>query len=608
MRWLISEVESESSRNLAEALSVSPLLGRLLMQRGLADPEKAHRFLHPELAHLHDPFTMLGMEAAVRRVFQAVDRKEKILIYGDYDVDGSLAVVILRIALSLVGAQVDHHIPHRIRDGYGMREEVIELAGRQGISLIISVDTGIRAFSVVERARELGIDCIITDHHLPALQQRTDHLNQGSEFSPTADETSLATESDSPIGTPQYAPDSIPHAVAVLNPKQENCRYPDKNLCGVGVAFKLAQALLQRHPEHSRRIAVLLPSFLKLVCIGTIADNVPLIGENRVIARLGLEGLSKPVNHGLKALLEVAGLDGKDITAWDVGFRLAPRLNAAGRMESAQDVIDLFTSNDAAAAQLLALKLNRLNMERQKAELDVLAEIEERHQQQPESFSDNVLVVEGKAWHRGVIGIVASRLMDQFHRPALVISCEDGTGHGSGRSFESFPLLEALTACGDLFDRFGGHACAAGFALRTERIPELRRRLNEFAALHMRPDDLEAEMEIAAEVSFKDISPALIEELEQLGPHGYGNPRPVFASRDTRSSGRPRLLQEKHLKVQVMQQRYTLDAIGWRKSAWMDQFRDPAASLDLAFRLGLNHYQNQTTMQLELLDMVPTRI
>jgi single-stranded-DNA-specific exonuclease len=582
MRWLIREVDTVSAHRLSETLGVSPLLGRLLAERGLADPDEATRFLHPRLSHLHDPFEMLGMEAAVRRIVQAVERKEKILIYGDYDVDGSLAVVILRMALSLIGAEVHHHIPHRIRDGYGMQEEVIEQAGQQGFSLIISVDTGIRAFAVIERAAELGVDCIITDHHLPGGDWSPGHASQDG----------------------RDACLHVPHALAVLNPKQANCSYPDKNLCGAGVAFKLVQALLQTHPALSRRSARLLPSFLKLVSIGTIADSVPLVGENRVIARLGLEGLRQPVNHGLRALLEVAGLDGKNVTAGDVGFRLAPRLNAAGRMESAQDVIELLTTSDAAGAQQLAVKLNRLNSERQKAEQDILAEIEERYRRQPESFSDSCLVLEGEGWHRGVIGIVASRIMDRFHRPTLVIACQDGAGHGSGRSFENFPLLDALTACGDLFDRFGGHAFAAGFALPVERIAELRRRLNQFAAQRLGPNDLEGKVAIDAEVSFSDLSEALVEELDHLAPYGYGNPRPVFASRDARVSGRPRLLQEKHVKMQVAQRGRVLDAIGWRKSAWMEQLGNPAATLDLAFTLDLNHYQNQTTLQLELLDII----
>lgn len=579
MRWLIRQAASPSVPELAQQLNISPLLSRLLLLRGVADPEAAGRFLNPRLDHLHDPFEMRGMDAAVRRIYQAIERREKILIYGDYDVDGALAVVVLRMALSLAGADVYHHIPHRFREGYGMREEVIEQAREQNYSLIISVDTGIRAFPVVERARELGLDCIITDHHLP--------LN-----------------SESPGETTEALPNVIPRAYAVLNPKQANCSYPDKNLCGVGVAFKLAQALLQAHPQLQRRSSILLPSFLKLVCIGTIADNVPLVGENRVIARLGLEGLAKPVNHGLKALIEVAGLGGKSITATDVGFRLAPRLNAAGRMESAQDVIDLFTIADIASAQQLALKLNRLNAERQKAEQEILAEIEHRHREHPEAFLDQCLVLQGNGWHRGVIGIVASRIMDQFNRPALVISCEDGAGHGSGRSFEHFPLLEALTSCGELFERFGGHACAAGFVVPVERIAELRQRLNEFAASRLGPASLDPELEIDAEVSFAEISPKLIQELEQLSPHGYGNPQPVFAVRGTRVFGQPRLLKEKHVKFQAEHKGRVLDAIGWRKAAWMARLAGSSGTLDLAFTLSLNEYQNQSTVQLELLDLL----
>ncbi len=578
MRWQIREADDQCVQELAGVLKLPPLLCRMLVLRKQCDPAQARRFLNPELSHLHNPFLMRGMEEAVGRIFQAVERQEKILIYGDYDVDGALAVVVLRMALTMSGADVRHHIPHRLLEGYGMREEIIEQAERENVSLVISVDTGIRAFPVVERARQLGLDCIITDHHLPQ---------------------------DSPDARDG---DMIPQALAVLNPKQANCNYPEKNLCGAGVAFKLAQALLERHPEHSRRVATLLPSFLKLVSIGTIADSVPLVGENRVIAKLGLEGLTKPANHGLKALIEVAGLAGKSITAMDVGFRLAPRLNAAGRMESAQDVIDLFTTTEAARAQEIAQKLNRLNSERQKAEQEILAEIEERQRREPEIFSGHAIVVEGQGWHRGVMGIVASRILERYRRPTLVISCEEGaghcSGHGSGRSFENFHLLDALTSCEDLFERFGGHACAAGFVTPVERIPELRRRLNEFAARRGSEGHAEPELEVDAEVSLADLTPQFVRELEQLGPYGFGNPRPVFSARHAHLSGRPRLLQEKHLKCQVAQEGRSLDAIGWRKGGWMEKLQDPSSSLDLAFSPSLNHYQNRTTTQLELLDLV----
>jgi single-stranded-DNA-specific exonuclease len=571
MRWVLRDIAHDSAQRLSQALGVSPLIARLLLLRGLAEPEAAGRFLRADLAHLHDPFRMLGMEAAVRRIFQALERKDKILIYGDYDVDGAMAVVILHTALKLLGAEVHHYIPDRFRDGYGMREEVVEQARERQFSLLISVDTGIRAFGVVERARELGLDCIITDHHLPG-------------------------------GAPSDSPSEVPRALAVLNPKQPQCSYPDKNLCGAGVALKLAQALLERHPSQSARSGRLLLSFMKPACIGTIADSVPLLGENRVIARLGLAGLNTPVNPGLKALVEAAGLGGRDITAWDVGFRLAPRLNAAGRMESAQDVIELLTLADPARARELALKLNRLNSERQSAEQQILEEIEEQYRQNPQAFSDACLVLDGHGWHRGVIGIVASRVVDRFHRPALVISCEDGAGHGSGRSSETFHLLNALTACGDLFARFGGHAQAAGFVLPAERIVELRRRLNEYAARHLRPEDLIPQLAVDAEVSFADLSPALLEELEQLAPFGCGNPRPVFCARGVRLHGPPRVLQEKHLKMRVVQQNRTFEAVAWRKATLLPTLLHPDPTLDLAFHLDQNHYQGRTTLQLELMD------
>ena len=585
MRWVIREADPASVRTLSESLGVSPLLARLLALRGAGDLVSAQRFLSPALDHLHDPFHMLSMDAAVRRIVQAIENREKILIYGDYDVDGTMAVVILDAALKLVGAQVHHHIPHRMREGYGMRTEVVEQARADGFSVLISVDTGIRAFAVVERAREIGLDCIITDHHLPVSE-----AEQQMDVAPGSGR--------------------VPRALAVLNPKQPGCAYPDKNLCGAGVAFKLAQALLASRPETAARLPRLLPSLLKLVCIGTIADSVPLVGENRVIARLGLEGLRLPVNPGLKALLEAAGLDGLPITSWDVGFRLAPRLNAAGRMESAQDVIDLFTRAGPAEAQELALKLNRLNTDRQNAEQAILAEIEDRIERQPEEFSGPCLVVAGEGWHRGVIGIVASRLVDRFHRPALVISVESGTGYGSGRSIEKFHLLDALTACADVFDRFGGHRQAVGFGLPADRIADLRERMNQYAERCLAPDDFIPDLELDGEISLSDLSPQTVQELDRLAPHGYGNPRPVFGCRDVRLQGRPRLLKERHLKMQVAQGGLVFTALGWRKGPpWMERLEHlerragPDAAFDVAFCLTQNAFQGESRTELELLDL-----
>ena len=440
MRWLMpdrnSEKARETSQAFAQALKITPLTASVLLQRGISDPQIAHRFLNPHIDQLHSPWQMRGMESAVSRIAQAIDRREKVLIYGDYDVDGAMAVVVLQTALQMIGANVQSFIPDRFRDGYGMREEVVEEAARNGFSLLISVDTGIRAFAVVERAREAGVDCIITDHHLPEKEA------SGAE--------------------------AIPHAHAVLNPKQPGCEYPEKNLSGVGVAFKLVQALLEKQPADAARTKRLIPSFLKLVCIGTIADNVPLTGENRVIAKIGLDELKFPSHPGLKALLDAAGLAGRVISSWDVGFRIAPRLNAAGRMESAEEVIELLTVAGPERAQELAEKLSRLNTERQATEQRIMDEVEARHRERPEDFSGYCLVVDGEGWHQGVLGIIASRLLERFgSAAALVISRNGETGQGSGRSIQKFHLLDALTACGQVFNRYGGHSQAAGFQLPT---------------------------------------------------------------------------------------------------------------------------------------------
>ena len=425
MRWIETPFNAESVQRLERELHLSPLIARLLVQRGIDEPAAADAYLHPSLSQLHSPELMVDMREAVERLRAAIERREKILIYGDYDVDGTMAVVVLLTALRMLGATVEAHIPHRLTDGYGMRVPVVEEAAANGFRVVISVDTGIREHEVLARARELGVDCIVTDHHLP-----DGHL---------------------------------PPACAILNPRRPDCAYPEKSLAGVGVAFKLAQALLgERMTER------LLLSFVKIVAIGTIADVVPLLGENRVIARFGLEGLRQPAQPGLMALMELAGLAGREISAGDVGFRIGPRLNAAGRMENARDVIDLFTLTDPARTREIAERLDRLNRDRQRVEEEILHTIMAELEQRDGIDGQYTLVLAGEGWHRGVIGIVAQRIAERFHRPSLVIGIEDGVGVGSGRSIKGFHLLDGLTAVGDLFQRFGGHAQAAGFAMAAE--------------------------------------------------------------------------------------------------------------------------------------------
>src|SRR5436189_824093 len=409
MQALADELASLPGRKSADA---SRTLARLLLLRGIETAESAAQFLSPSLSQLHSPYLMTGMKAAVDRLDAAIERKEGILVYGDYDVDGTTAVVILKTAIELCGGSSDFHVPHRIREGYGMKDDVIERAAEAGIRLIISVDTGIRAFAAAETARGVDVDLIVTDHHLPGH-------------------------------------DGVPAALAVLNPNQPGCEYPCKALCGAGVAFKLAQALMERRLTQ-RDQSRLLASFMKIVAIATIADAVPLTGENRVFAKLGLEGLRAPVNAGLKALLEVAQLAAaRPLNSGEVAFRIAPRLNAAGRMDVARDVIDLFSVKDAARAREIANRLDELNSERQEEERRIMDAIQLRIEQEPARREACSAVIVGDGWHRGVIGITATRVVERYGRPALVISRDGDEAHGSGRSIPTFHLLNALESCAD---------------------------------------------------------------------------------------------------------------------------------------------------------------
>ncbi len=579
MRWDLRPADDSLAQPLVAALRIPPLVARLLVQRGITTPEAAQTFLHPKIEDLHSPYLMRGMAAAVDRLTQAIARKESVLIYGDYDVDGTTSVVILKTAIELCGGTADFHVPHRIREGYGMRDDVIERAAAAGVRLIISVDTGIRAFAAADTARRLGVDLIVTDHHLPDDK-------------------------------------GVPAALTVLNPNQPGCEYPCKELCGAGVAFKLAQALLEKN-GHAR----LLPSFLKMIAIATIADAVPLTGENRVIARLGLAGLRAPRNLGLRALMEVAGVDlSRPLSAVDVAFKLAPRLNAAGRMDVAKDVVELFSVRDATRAAELAARLNELNGERQDEEQRIIAAIHERIAAEPALREAFCIVVDGDGWHRGVIGIAATRVVERYHRPALVIARdENGEAHGSGRSIPTFHLLNALESCPELFTRFGGHAHAVGCALPAERVPQLRAALDRYARTQLTLADFEPSLRIDAELPLADVTDALFDSLAELEPFGVGNPEPLFATRAARLTLPPRLLKEKHLKLRLRQTRVdtgdspvprqrdwtpSFEALGWRMSDWLaENPLAPGDAVDLAFRLDRNYHPDFGGLQLIISDL-----
>jgi len=543
-KWIYPQENGHGAR-LQRELSVTPLVARILANRGYTEPATAQSFLSPSLDALHDPFLLTDMRAAVERLMAAIARRESILLYGDYDVDGTASVVILKTALDLAGAVTSYHVPNRLRDGYGMRSDVVERAAGTGVKLIVSVDTGIRAGDVVRRARELGIDVIVTDHHLPE--------------------------------------EALPPACAVLNPNRADCSYPDKNLCGAGVAFKLVQGLMRELKWEAARVRVLTESFLKLVAIATVADVVPLTGENRIAVKFGLAGLTRVRNPGLRALMEVAGFkEGEEPSAGQVAFRIAPRINAAGRMADASEVIELFLTKDSTRASSIAKQLHDWNAERQQTELSTLeACLECAIAEEARS-----LVFAGAEWHIGVVGIVASRLVERYHRPVFVLAIDPETGEmaGSGRSIENFHLLDALESMADLFIKFGGHSHAAGVTLPALKLDEFRSRLDAYASGRLSADDLRPRLRIDAEVEFKDLTEDSVAGVLALGPFGQGNPAPVLASRDVCFPEPPVFMKEKHLRVRAVRQQHTLRLKAWNFGERHAEF-DASGRYEIAFTI-----------------------
>ena len=585
MRWNLKQSQTDRVQALAEQISslgffqkspaVGSILAKLLLLRGIDSPASAGPFLSPSLDHLHSPYLMTGMRAAIDRLDSAIERREGILVYGDYDVDGTTAVVILKTAIELCGGAADFHVPHRMREGYDLRGDVIERAAAAGIRLVISVDSGTRAFAAAESARRAGVDLIITDHHLPG-------------------------------------PDGLPHALAVVNPNQPGCDYPCKSLCGAGIAFKVAQALMQKRLAHRDQSQLLL-SFLKVAAIATIADSVPLIGENRVIASLGLNALRSAVNPGLKALLEVAQLGGKPLSSGEVAFRIAPRINAAGRMDIAKDVIELFSVKDAARTRDIAVRLDKLNSERQEEERRIVDAIELRLTEDAALRDSYCMVIDGDGWHRGVIGITATRVVERYGRPALVVSRDGEEAHGSGRSIPAFHLLNALESCGALFTRYGGHAHAVGFSLPSARVAELRAQLDAYSRSRLCLADFEPVMNVDAELPLDSVTPELFEALRKLEPFGAGNPEPVFCASAARLVAPARILKEKHVRLKLApgaadgqsgwRRSLTYNAVGWRLAERLALEKLlPGDLLDIAFTLDHNEHPEFGGIELSLRD------
>ncbi len=564
-RWQRVETDSGAAAGLAAEARIPPILAEILMARGVRTAEEAHRFLDPRMDHLHDPMRMLGMRQAVERVKRAMGAGERILLYGDYDVDGTVAVVLLKTAIEMMAARGDEtaqrtevrfHVPHRLREGYGLQTAVLESAAQAGVTLVITVDTGMRAFAETAAARRLGMDVIVTDHHLPE------------------------------------ASDAVPEALAVLNPNQPGCEYPEKGLCGAAIALKLAQALLER-ADRERTRSRTLPSFLKMAAIATVADAVPLLGENRVIAAVGMQELQRPSGVGLQALMAAAGMDVTEraVTSFDLGFRLGPRINAAGRMDVASDVVELFTTRNRVRALELAEKLEEQNRERRETEGQALERIEDWLRNDGTLKEKKMLVLAGEGWHRGVIGILASRVVERTAKPVLVVSVEDGVAYGSGRSIDGFPLLEAIEPCADLFTRFGGHAFAVGFAMPAENLAEMERRVQAFADERLAGRVAEHTLRIDGELPLERLTSTVAGWLRKLEPTGRGNPAPVLLARRVRVVAPVRVMKDIHIRLEVMPDETRvrmepLKAVGWKLAEQAAELGLEAGSvIDLAYRV-----------------------
>ncbi|HKP69003.1 MAG TPA: single-stranded-DNA-specific exonuclease RecJ [Pyrinomonadaceae bacterium] len=559
-RWVIKKHDHGRAAALAAELNVSPLVAALLIARGYDDAEKATSFLNPSYDHLHEPYLLKGMREAVERLFRAIDAGEKILVWGDYDVDGTTGTVLLRKMLKILGAETAFHVPNRFTEGYGINIPALEQAKADGCKVVVSVDCGIRSFEPIAWAKENGLDFIVTDHHI----------------------------SDPERGNPD--------AYAVINPNQPECEYPDKHLAGVGVAFKLAHAMLrEKKKDH------LVPAFLKITAIGTVADIMQLTGENRAIVALGLRDLPNTRNYGLKALMEVADCR-SDMTSYHIGFRIAPRINAAGRMDVAKHVVELFECEDFVEARKLATILDSRNRERQQVQQQIT---ELALMEATEMPGRKFVVVAGDGWHRGVIGLAASRIAERLHRPTIVLSVEDGYGHGSARSIANYHLLNALESCPELFEQFGGHAAAAGMKVKQENIDAVREALNAYAETSLTEDHLQPELKIDARVSPQTLNLGLVSDLAKLEPFGAGNPKPVFVTSDLVVHEEPRVMKEKHLKI-------WLDAGGGQRfeAVWWDGVErskertlTPGSRIEVAYTAEANVWQSNVRLQLVVEDI-----
>ncbi len=563
-KWIPISYSEEEVTELQKVLGVHRIFCQLLVQRGIKTYDQAKLFFRPSIHHLHDPFLMKDMDVAVERLEKAIQQKERILLYGDYDVDGTTCVSLMYSFLIHHHSNLDYYIPDRYKEGYGVSFEGIEYAKATSVSLIIAMDCGIKAHTKVDKAKELGIDFIICDHHMPH--------------------------------------DTLPDAIAVLDAKRKDCTYPYKELSGCGVAFKLAQAYTDKHDLSYEPLL----NLLDLLLVSIACDIVEMRGENRVLTFLGLQKLNDSPSLGLKALIDKSGKT-SPLSIGDVVFGIGPMINAAGRLGDAKDAVKLLLSEDKEEATTMAEFLSKQNKERQMVDKQIVEEAKEIIYQNPNWKQLNSIVLFKKGWHKGVLGIAASRIVETFHRPTIILTESNGKAVGSARSISHFDIYESLKSCSHLMENFGGHAFAAGMTLNIDKVDDLRKQFEAEVSKKITPELLEPELYIAAPIYLKDINSKFWKILKQFAPFGPKNRRPIFRTNEVYDGGYSKVLKDKHLKLYVRNKNSSpFSGIGFGLGHHYDILKK--SPIDLCFVLEENHYNGKTTLQLNVRDIKPSKI
>ena len=561
-RWIYKdEVDEEALAQLAQEINVNPTISKILIQRNITDFEQAKEFFRPSLDKLHDPFLMRDMEKALKRIKQAMDKKQKILIYGDYDVDGTTSVALVYGFLKNFYSEIEFYIPDRYKEGYGISQTGIEYAAEQNIKLIITLDCGIKALEMTALANEKGIDMIICDHHLPGQV--------------------------------------LPQAYAILDPKMEDCPYPYKELSGCGVGFKLLQAVCEKFGYDPD----LLYDYIDLVAVSIAADIVPITGENRILAFHGLKKLNENPRLGFSALIKLSGIR-NDINISSIVFGIGPRINASGRIDHAKSAVDLLLADNYKTIEALAEILDMKNLQRRNFDNTITSEAIGMIEQEDGSIEHKSTVLFKDDWHKGVIGIVASRCIDKFYRPTIILTKSNGKATGSARSVDGFDIYEAISQCSDLLEQYGGHMYAAGLTMNIDNVEAFKLKFERIVAERISDEQLVPLIEIDSDIDLKDINFKFLNVLEQMAPFGPGNNQPVFVTHQLHAVGRPRILKNQHLKFTVKQHEddTAFEAIGFGQAEYYDLIAS-GMRFSMAYYIEENNYLGNKTLQLRVKDI-----